>query len=432
MSPWNSYFKDKEVAYLLKESILKYDKAVIFVADIPAISTYLAMWYSLWKAKEKAILKWNNLKNRARKIINELWLDEKKVIIIDWNKEIKDNTKYLEHFHLIETLYKTNAIFHKSVNDTSENVLKNSEKNYNQDDIEKATHYLLSEIAFMEYAPDFFSEEKVAYVYHKNWFVFEDYIAWIFDWKFRNYLDFILLESPNEKFLPIWDQYKTRYEIISERKSIKCMFVPYLEYFNFDWNKYSGVFYNILNEFAKKNNLKIDFVEQTWYWVIPERLNSWFADIFCSPIWPTKKRRLELFFSKSVFESNIYAYINSNSQFAGKDLNSLKDIENLRIAIKENDIHHEIAHDFFPKARLVRVPQLSNISDIIKFVIESKADMTFWEDKLVEDYLKNNNIPEKILIKKSFEKNKPIIVYENCFAIPWWEFELKRIIDENI
>ena len=102
MSPWNSYFKDKEVAYLLKESILRYDKAVIFVADIPAISTYLAMWYNLWKAKEKAILKWNNLKNRTKKIINELWLDESKVIILNWNLEIKDNKEYLKYFNQVE------------------------------------------------------------------------------------------------------------------------------------------------------------------------------------------------------------------------------------------------------------------------------------------------------------------------------------------
>ena len=69
MSPWNSYFKNKEVAYLLKETILKYDKAVIMVADEPAISTYLAMWYSFSKAKNKAILKWNNLKNRTKKVL---------------------------------------------------------------------------------------------------------------------------------------------------------------------------------------------------------------------------------------------------------------------------------------------------------------------------------------------------------------------------
>lgn len=43
MSPGNSYFKDKEVAFLLKEVIRKFDKAVVMVADIPAISTYLAM-----------------------------------------------------------------------------------------------------------------------------------------------------------------------------------------------------------------------------------------------------------------------------------------------------------------------------------------------------------------------------------------------------
>jgi hypothetical protein len=43
MSPGNSYFKDREVAYLLRETIKRYNKAVVLVADEPAISTYLAL-----------------------------------------------------------------------------------------------------------------------------------------------------------------------------------------------------------------------------------------------------------------------------------------------------------------------------------------------------------------------------------------------------
>lgn len=195
MSPWNSYFKDKEVAYLLKETILKYGKAVVLVADIPAISTYLAMWYNDKKAKEKAILKWNNLKNRTKKVINELWIDENKVIIIDWEKEIKNNADYLKGYENIEKMYQNNELFHLRVNETSEEVLKNSWKFYSEENVEIATHYLLSEIAFLEFAPSFFEIEKIAYVYHKNWSIFEDYISWIFDWKFREYLDFLIIKE---------------------------------------------------------------------------------------------------------------------------------------------------------------------------------------------------------------------------------------------
>jgi len=56
MSPGNSYFKNKEVAYLLRESIRRYGKTAVMVLDEPATSTYLAMGYSLEKATKKARL----------------------------------------------------------------------------------------------------------------------------------------------------------------------------------------------------------------------------------------------------------------------------------------------------------------------------------------------------------------------------------------
>jgi tRNA-dependent cyclodipeptide synthase len=45
MSPGNSYFKDYEVRFLLKEAVERFDRCVIMVADIPAIATYVALGY---------------------------------------------------------------------------------------------------------------------------------------------------------------------------------------------------------------------------------------------------------------------------------------------------------------------------------------------------------------------------------------------------
>jgi hypothetical protein len=139
-----------------------------------------------------------------------------------------------------------------------------------------------------------------------------------------------------------------------------------------------------------------------------------------------------MFFSKSLFQSNIFAYIHSKSAYSKKDLITLKQDKKLRIAVKENDIHHDIAKEFFPNARLIRVPQLSDISEVLKFVIDNRADMTFWEDKLVDKYIQVNKLSPDIITKKSFTKNQPIVIYDNCFAFPWGEFELKRVVDEHI
>jgi hypothetical protein len=55
----------------------------------------------------------------------------------------------------------------------------------------------------------------------------------------------------------------------------------------------------------------------------------------------------------------------------------------IRIAVKENDIHHDLAKNFFPNARLVWIPQLSSIDNILNFVKDNRADMTFWDGELV-------------------------------------------------
>lgn len=432
MSPWNSYFKDIEVAYLLKETISRYWRAAIMVADVPAIATYLAMWYSLSKAREKAILKWNNLKNRTKRVLQDMGFDQDSILIIDRDNDVKDNPEYLKHFEKVMSLYNNNPAFQRSVNETSTAVLINAEKTVNQENIQQATHYLLSEISFLEYAPQFFDVDGVAYVYHKNRRVYEDYIAWIFDNIPRSHLDFILLEAPYETYMTLSEWYKSRYEVILERKFLRCTFVPYFDYFKVEENgTYSGTFFDIMQKVSQTNNLRLEFVEQSGYWVLSSRLNSVYADVFCSPVWPTKKRRLELFFSKPLFQSHIYAYISTASKYVNLSLEELQSSESLRIAVKENDIHHELAIQYFPKARLVRVPQLSDPGEVVKFVMDDRADLTFREDKLVDQYLSQQWFLNSALLKKDKDW-APFATYDNCFALPWGEFELKKMIDEEM
>jgi tRNA-dependent cyclodipeptide synthase len=43
MSPGNSYFKNFEVRFLLQESIERFGRCAVMVADVPAIATYMAL-----------------------------------------------------------------------------------------------------------------------------------------------------------------------------------------------------------------------------------------------------------------------------------------------------------------------------------------------------------------------------------------------------
>ena len=200
MSPGNSYFKDAEVRYLLEKTVERFGRTAILIADIPAISTYVAYGYSEHKAREKAILKSNNLKNRTRRIQKELGFSDEQVKIIDWGKEVMNNPDYQKNFVSVETLYKNNLAFRADADATTRQVIENSE--HSIENIEQATkiavHYLLSELAFLEFAPKYSESENVVYIYHKNWPIYENYIAGKFDKIPKLYLDFLLLENPNE------------------------------------------------------------------------------------------------------------------------------------------------------------------------------------------------------------------------------------------
>ncbi len=432
MSPGNSYFRNKEVAYLLKEGIRKYGKAVIMVADEPAISTYLAMWYTFSKARSKAILKWNNLKNKTALVLDSMWLDSSLIEIIDWSNDIANHLWYLTQFDRIKMLYHENISFSKSVQDTSKQVLDNSGKDYTIEQLDQATHYLLSEIAFLEFAPDYFGVDKVNYVYHKPWRVYEDYIAGVFDGQIKSHLDFILLEAPYETYLSVDEQSLSRLDIIQQRWSINCAYVPYIPWlFGVKEWVFSWVFYDIMKHVSMSSDLDLNFIEQSGYGVIASRINWWFVDIFCAPVRPTMSRRLELFFSKSIINSNIYWYMRSDSKHASMSLEDLQQNSIVRIVVKENDIHHDIVQKYFPQARIIRLPQLAPIGTEIEYILDNRADIAFWEDTLVDQFLTERVLDSTVLVQKWWG-DRPVEIYDNCIALPRWEFELKDLIDASI
>ncbi|MEX1111921.1 MAG: tRNA-dependent cyclodipeptide synthase [Candidatus Andersenbacteria bacterium] len=192
MSPGNSYFSEEIIEWLLQKVAKQYGTVSVFIADIPAISTYTAVGYSEKEARAKAVLKSNNLKNKVARAIEKLNLDKKDVHVVDWKNEIEENLEYRRHYGIVRKMYDENGSFRKDTDDTTAFVLKGLKK---EDlDIQVATqianHYLLSELAFLEFAPTFFSAAKVTYVYHAHWMVYEKYINGAYDGKPRNKLGF--------------------------------------------------------------------------------------------------------------------------------------------------------------------------------------------------------------------------------------------------
>lgn len=198
MSPGNSHFNDNEVKSLINKVVDEHDRVAVLIADIPAISTYIALGYKENRARrDKAIPQGNALRNRVERAVEELGLREDQVRIIDWGNEVEENMDYKKHYSDINNLYNSNKDFQKEVDDTTKAVLDGSGKKI--EDINKAVkiamHYLLSEIAFLEFAPKLLNVNKIVYVYHKDWIVYEDYIVGKFDGRTREKMGFLLIKE---------------------------------------------------------------------------------------------------------------------------------------------------------------------------------------------------------------------------------------------
>lgn len=193
MSPGNSYFKDEVVRELLKKVVDVYGRAAILIADVPAVSTYVALGYPQNRAwRDKALPQGNNLRNRVLRAMKDLGYTDAHVRIIDWQNEIEDNSQYKYKYDQVTKLYATNSIFKIAADAATKTALESFGKeiiNIEQA-IKIAVQYLISEIAFMEYAPAYLGIKKVTYIYHKGWTVFESYIKGEFDGVAKPYLGF--------------------------------------------------------------------------------------------------------------------------------------------------------------------------------------------------------------------------------------------------
>ncbi|MDC0506220.1 tRNA-dependent cyclodipeptide synthase [Candidatus Gracilibacteria bacterium] len=415
MSPGNSYFKEDEVDYLLTTLVSKYGKVAIMIADVPAISTYVAYGYKENRARrDKAIPQGNALKNRVKKSIKKNNYSPDQVYIIDWGQEVENNTSYRSRYNNVKELYQNNSIFRSDVRSTTKQVLVNSGRDISniESAIDIAIHYLISEIAFLEWAPEYFGVPQVTYVYHKNWGVYENYIAGRYDKHVKSHMDFLLQENPWETYISYWGAED------SEQKKLRVGFTHYPPALIFDKStgSKSGIFYDLICRLANEHNYQLDWVEYTGYGVVVNALEQQRFDVFSAPLWETRERQGKVSFSKALYKSEVFIW-----KRKGHLVNDTS-----RVVVKENDVQHSIAQETYPDHRYVYVPQLSDTDEMLRFVLQGKGEVSFAEQSVFEGLtLREQEVLEKL-------SPDPIKVYNNSFAFNTKNNELLKIFNDKI
>lgn len=192
MSPGNSYFKKEKIDEVINYCAGRFGTVKLFIPDTLATHTYQGIGYPEDKARRKARLAANNLRNHSTRSMLENKLEN--VEIIDWGKATAE-APYLQASQDIYSLYERNSRFREEAKDTTRAVVR--DKCLPSVDIEsaveEAVHYLLKELAFITASPQIYNQEKIAYIYHKPWRIYEDYVAGAFGNGSRADLGFLII-----------------------------------------------------------------------------------------------------------------------------------------------------------------------------------------------------------------------------------------------
>lgn len=187
----------------------------------------------------------------------------------------------------------------------------------------------------------------------------------------------------------------------------------------------SGIFHDALEEAGKNLGLKINWVEEVGWGTMIEGLNAGRYDMIGSPVWPNSSRARNVDFTIPLNYSAVGVYTRSgDNRFA--DLTRINN-SNITIATIDGEMSSFIAKATFPNAKVISLPQDSQVSQLLLNVRTGKADVTFVETAIAEEFLAQN--PGSV---QNIVPNNPVRSFGNTMLVPKSQDGFKSMINSAL
>jgi len=210
------------------------------------------------------------------------------------------------------------------------------------------------------------------------------------------------------------DQVKeTTYERVLRTNEIRVGYISYPPSLIKDPNsgKLSGIFYDVIESAAKNMDIDLKYTEEVGWGTMVEALNSGRVDIVVAGIWPTSTRGKKADFTTPIYYSVVRAYTRSGNNTYDNNLDKINDPDTT-ISTIDGEMTSIIASSDFPSAKAMALPQNADVSQVLLEVASGKADITFVEPAIAEEYMSKN--PGKI---KAVEGIPPLRVFPNVMMV---------------
>jgi polar amino acid transport system substrate-binding protein len=186
--------------------------------------------------------------------------------------------------------------------------------------------------------------------------------------------------------------------------------------------KLSGIFHDTLELAAKNLGLKVNWSEEVGWGTMIEGLNAGRYDMIGSPVWPNSTRAKSADFTTPISYSGVGVYTRlGENRFA--DLSKINS-QNITVATVDGEMSSFIAKENFANAKTISLPQDTSVSELLLNLKTGKADVTFVETAIAEEFLAAN--PGSI---QNITPNNPIRSFANTMILPKNQESFKSTID---
>lgn len=164
------------------------------------------------------------------------------------------------------------------------------------------------------------------------------------------------------------------YERVVQTRTIRCSYAAFPPFMNIDANKsLSGIFYDVVEEAAKRLNLKVEWTEEVTYGTINTGFETGRYDAFCAGLWPAGSRAINTEFSRAVVWEPMGVFVRGDDDRFDGHVEKIND-PSVKITDIDGDATASLIDAMFPRATRVFMNQGQNIGEEIMNVTTKKAD----------------------------------------------------------
>lgn len=221
------------------------------------------------------------------------------------------------------------------------------------------------------------------------------------------------------------DQKESAYDRVMRTRTIRCAYILLPPEFSKDINtgKFSGAAYDVMEEVGKRLGLKVEWTEQVDFQSSVAGLNSGRYDAVCFSFYRYSAALSAADFSTPLFYTSTGVFARGNDRRFDQDLSAINS-PNVTIATIDGEMSQFIAADDYPKAKTLSMPNMTDLSQMLKNVETGKADIAFVNGAVAAGYLKAN--PGKL---KNVAAGNPVRFFSHGLMFPKGQYDFVRMID---